>query len=406
LFRSAATGLDLNFAGGVFSLNNTRTSNPANIPGWSFSRTDTNGTATALDLAGNVIQFATGVPRITNRGILVEEARTNLLLRSTEFDNASWTKSNVSVTANAIAAPDGTTTADKAIAATGSVNPLLYTQTTLTAASYTVSVYAKAAELTWLAIRFDPATTKYSWFDLANGVVGTVDATHTATITALANGWYRCTVTATGTVATWFSVITPTTANNVSTYTGNSVNGIYIWGAQLEAGAFATSPIITTGAAGTRGADAPRLTVVGGEKTVIVEGIAPTTLTATLRCLVSLTTADFATYVVAGFTSTGTVQLFRKSSIGNTTLGVTSNVVTAGAPFKFAFTFGTDGTDASCLNGGTPVTNTGLAGVYTFTELRPGWWAGDPGPFNAYDGRIRVFDRRVTAAELQSLTAP
>jgi hypothetical protein len=80
LFRSA--GLDLNFAGGVFSLNNTRTSNPANIPGWSFSRTDTDGTATALDLAGNVIQFATGVPRITNRGILVEEARTNVQLRS------------------------------------------------------------------------------------------------------------------------------------------------------------------------------------------------------------------------------------------------------------------------------------------------------------------------------------
>jgi len=139
------------------------------------------------------------------------------------------------------------------------------------------------------------------------------------------------------------ALTTPASTATVNTGLAFSITGtktldftIRLYSPQLEAGAFATSPIITTGAAGTRGADAPRLTVVGGEKTVIVEGIAPTTLTATLRCLASLTTADFATYVVAGFTSTGTVQLFRKSSIGNTTLGVTSNVVTAGAPFKFA----------------------------------------------------------------------
>jgi hypothetical protein len=390
LFRSAA-GLDLNFAGGVFNLNNTRTSNPANIPGWSFSRTDTNGTATALDLAGNVIQFATGAPRITNRGILVEEARTNLLLNSAWAGVSSGAPTSWTVLLNG-----GGVAATSTI---GSPNAM-----TFTASANRPSIFqdvAVAANTTYSASLFVEANPNgLDAFQMLTLVGAPVGSTVTgATGVPVAGQRITATVAVGGTSGT----VTMRAGAGVSS---SSTGTVRLSLPQLELGAFATSPIITTGAAGTRGADAPRVTVVGGEKTVIVEGIAPTTLTATLRCLASLTTADFATYVVAGFTSTGTVQLFRKSSLGNTTLGVTSNVVTAGAPFKFAFTFGTDGTDASCLNGGTPVTNTGLAGVYTFTELRPGWWAGDPGPFNAYDGRIRVFDRRVTAAELQALTAP
>ena len=49
------------------------------------------------------------------KGFLVEEARTNLLLRSEEFDNANWTKSRATVTANAATAPDGTSNADKLV---------------------------------------------------------------------------------------------------------------------------------------------------------------------------------------------------------------------------------------------------------------------------------------------------
>jgi hypothetical protein len=416
--RLAATrGLDLDFAKGVYALNGPRL--PTFPAGWSFSRTDTNGTATALDLAGNVIQFATGVPRITNRGILVEEARTNSLRNSVAAGAVAGTPGTLptnwlelslaaGISREVVGAgtEDGLTYVDMRFFGTASTSPavqLNFEQVGVVAASaaqvWTTSCFTKlvAGSLTDIAavtLRLYPRTA------VPAELPGVVSSDLKSEITAA-----RARISA--------ALTTPASTATVNTGLAFSITGtktldftIRLYSPQLEAGAFATSPIITTGAAGTRGADAPRLTVVGGEKTVIVEGIAPTTLTATLRCLASLTTADFATYVVAGFTSTGTVQLFRKSSIGNTTLGVTSNVVTAGAPFKFAFTFGTDGTDASCLNGGTPVTNTGLAGVYTFTELRPGWWAGDPGPFNAYDGRIRVFDRRVTAAELQALTAP
>jgi len=46
-------------------------------------------------------------------GQTVAKAEENLLQYSQEFDNAYWTKSATTVTANATAAPDGTTTAEQ-----------------------------------------------------------------------------------------------------------------------------------------------------------------------------------------------------------------------------------------------------------------------------------------------------
>lgn len=51
----------------------------SNTPGWSFARASV---GTAEDLAGNIIQFASGEVRRTNRGVLIEDARTNLFLNS------------------------------------------------------------------------------------------------------------------------------------------------------------------------------------------------------------------------------------------------------------------------------------------------------------------------------------
>jgi hypothetical protein len=77
-------------------------------------------TATYVGSDGLIKTAATNVPRFAHDpvtgeglGLLIEEARTNLLLYSEQSDNAAWGKTNILTTANAVIAPDGTLTADK-----------------------------------------------------------------------------------------------------------------------------------------------------------------------------------------------------------------------------------------------------------------------------------------------------
>jgi hypothetical protein len=74
-------------------------------------------TATRVDENDLVSSVASNVPRIDYTGggcpsILLEPQRTNIVLRSEEFDNASFQKNLSSVSANTTTAPDGTLTAD------------------------------------------------------------------------------------------------------------------------------------------------------------------------------------------------------------------------------------------------------------------------------------------------------
>jgi len=195
------------------------------------------------------------------RGLLIEEQRTNLATYSEQFDNAAWTLNNSTITANSATAPDGTNTADKIVENTSNSAHGLYNTTAIDLPSGTVftwSVYAKAAGRNWLVIdAYTSAPNRYVWFDLQNGTVGTKEATITATITNVGNGWYRCTATRTSNQATvnGYIGLYAASADNVSIYTGDNTSGILIWGAQLEAGSFATSYIPTVASSVTRSAD-------------------------------------------------------------------------------------------------------------------------------------------------------
>jgi hypothetical protein len=408
LLAGTSTGLDLNFAGGVFSLNNTRTSNPAAIPGWSFSRTDTNGTATALDLAGNVIQFATGVPRITNRGLLVEEARTNLLLWSQTFDNASWIKTACTVTANQAIAPDGSLTADLVTDNSTSGTSLEQSVTVSSGAICTASRFIKYDDVPW--IRFvigDGVNFIRVWFNVQTGTVGTIVAAGTggnasATITPAANGFYRCTVTGSLTGVTSYAFFT-TTATADASVTRVSGGKRLEWGAQLEAGAFATSPIITTGAAGTRGADLPILTPVAFSQpfTVAAEWDLPLTASQSIQTIAYWTNATgYIRRIRAGSSETA-FQLINDANV----LDLNLNVAGATAAGVGRASLRAQTNDAR------PAVNSALLSldtscdIATMTIVRVGT-NGAAEQLNGYVRRIRVLPFAATDAQLQALTAP
>lgn len=222
------------------------------------------------DSAGTLTSTAIDVPRsnafgdydpstLDPRGWLIEAGATNIILRSQEFDNASWPKDEATVTSNAGVAPDGTTTADKLIDTTAA-STFHYTAQffTGTAQTYAQSVYAKAAELSWIELRLwnGASNVAQAYFDLGNGAIGTVTS-GTATIESVGNGWYRCTVAGAlaSTSGSCGHYILLATGNNGAIFTGNGSQGVLIWGAQLELGPFATSYIATTTAAVARGSD-------------------------------------------------------------------------------------------------------------------------------------------------------
>jgi hypothetical protein len=190
--------------------------------------------------------------------LLIEEQRVNLLLQSETFDNASWSKFNAAVTANAVVAPNGTLTADKLVETSGSsASAYVLSGVSITPVTYTFSVYAKASENSFLWLRVDALSfNRWAWVNVSNGTVGTAQSGLTVSTVSVGDGWYRCilTYTATATGNGSFYIGT-SSADNVLNDNGDGTSGIFIWGAQLEAGAFPTSYIPTVASQVTRSAD-------------------------------------------------------------------------------------------------------------------------------------------------------
>jgi len=247
-------------------------------PAVSFARAST---ATYMGPAGTLLTAAANAPRYeydglgSYLGLLIEEARTNISLRSAEIDNVAWNKSSVTVSANTATAPDGTTSMDLVVPSATAANHNVLQSVSKAASSitYTCSVYAKASSVNFLGFRLDSGSINgvYAVFDLLNGLVATAPTVSgsgftvgTASITAVGGGIYRCVCSyTTDTLTITRAVFVAQNANGnpfTFSYTGNGTDGIYLWGAQFETGAFATSYIPTTSAAVTRSADVATIT--------------------------------------------------------------------------------------------------------------------------------------------------
>ena len=262
----AVPSLDLRFADNKSLVDATTGQNLVTFTRAS-SGTYVDSTGTIKTATTNEARFDHNPTTGESLGLLVEEQRTNLLVRSEEFDNASWGKTDSTISANAATALTGENTADKIIGNAVTGYPRIsQTISVVSGNKYQLSVFAKQQEWGYLSLQAggtlwqSQGTSSGVRFNLTTGTVSAAyngQSTANASITNYGNGWYRCSVVWDCNATTASGVISILIGNLDSTSqpTGNGTSGLLLWGSQLEAGAFPTSYIPTTTAAATRSAD-------------------------------------------------------------------------------------------------------------------------------------------------------
>ena len=358
--------------------------------------TVTNSLGLIQTVQANTPRFDYDPVTLAAKGLLIEEQRTNLLTYSEQFDNAAWTKGDATVTANATTAPDGTTTADKLVENTANAAHFVNQSAGTVGVSETRTIYAKAAERTWLYLGIGAGSTAY--FDLVNGVTGNVVGA-TASISAVGNGWYRCSLNATR--ATNSNNVTATaSANGTITYTGDGTSGIFIWGAQLEAGSFATSYIPTVASQVTRSADVAS-----------VNTLSPwfNASSGSFYAEADITGAPAGNrlFEVHDGTDNNRLLLYTVNSASSTRFTdavAASSLPTSGVPFKAAGAF-TAGEYVVCYNGGTVGTAAPAALPTGLSAMVLGARRTGAQALNGHLRRVTFYPRRLSNAELQALTS-
>lgn len=220
-------------------------------------------TGYAQNAAGVLVPYAAHTPRL-GIGLLPEEARTNIAVQSQTF-GTSWTTTDTTVSSNSIAAPDGTITADTLTQ--GSAGTAIVSESLPIAANttYTGTFFLKRNNNDWVCVVLFNSTDQLNvWVNLATGALGTVTASGTASgivasVTALANGWYRVRVSGIVNAASTSALLAFLQVPSDGSVLRQNGAAVYAWGAQLELGAFPTSYIPTTTVAVARAADVPSL---------------------------------------------------------------------------------------------------------------------------------------------------
>ena len=217
------------------------------------------GSATRVNKEGLIETVGSNVPRLNYPlidgvvsgcpSLLLEPARTNLIQYSEDFSDAYWTKSGSSVTSGFIS-PDGTANAFKLVEGNGAAQHRIITSINVTSGlKYTESVFVKDfSGNRKIQLNNDGAGIN-SYFDLTTLAITNISGV--GKYTAMADGWYKFEVTGTA-ISTGIANTYIALANPTETYTGDGTSGVYLFGAQLEEGSYATSYIPTSGSTATR----------------------------------------------------------------------------------------------------------------------------------------------------------
>lgn len=257
---------DFDFAAGRYAFNGPYSNTlPAEFV---FTRT---GAGTAQKADGSYVSFATGVPRITDRGLLVEATRTNLLSRSTP-GGAGWFNDGITVSPSPALAwgpfsAFTVTSGGSAAHLTSASNIVIQEGQT-----YAVQVIYRRGSSGRCRVRLRNRTASVE--SIVGGLVGSLSSINSA-----AGSIANITNEVVGDQVYKVSFIfTPSASGDVSmgvgpdtSTVGETVDGLH---AGIEAGAFATSPIITTGVAATRESDfatLPLSLAENGQATILCE---------------------------------------------------------------------------------------------------------------------------------------
>ena len=209
------------------------------------------------------------VPRLDYLGsscprLLLEPQRTNLVTFSEQFGNAAWGKTNITISANNATSPDGYQNADTSLSdGVNAVHIIASNIISFTSGTaYSFSVFAKKGTNNFMQLIISSTVGgMFANFDLNNGTVGTLGTltgtTPTSSIVDYGNGWYRCVINfiPTATTSAYANFVIVTSASAARAEANTLSTSVILWGAQLEAGAYATSYIPTLGASVTRGAE-------------------------------------------------------------------------------------------------------------------------------------------------------
>jgi hypothetical protein len=317
---------------------------------------------------------------------LLEPQRTNLFLWSESFNDSSI-NTGVSLVANQYTSPDGYVNADKLVGATGTDRNILTIARTFgglsSSTAYTTSIYVYKDTATQCTLYIRDGST---------GIIVSTSVT-------LVAGWQR--------IERSFTTGASTTA--VNWYLGNTNGDIGIWGAQFEAGAYATSYIPTLSTSVTRVADAASKTGISSligqtEGTVMVEYNQSLIGQSATRRIFALSDGTTNNRITAYINSANGIDFYVRNSGGDLFLGTaaspignTKGVHKIGAAYK-------NGDYAVYLDGALIISGAGTAG--TIPACSRFDLGNQLGANDLYEPMMQalLFKTRLTNAQLAELT--
>ena len=341
------------------------------------------------------------------KGLLIEEARTNLLTYSSDFTNVIWNNTNVTVTAAATASPDGRTNASK-LAATATAATAFYQTATVAGTSATYSVYVKqgTGPTTFQNFGLRNVTTLtnllFITFNYSTGAIAYTTGSTGATAANVGNGWWRISLTATSGI---------TSGDTMAGYIGHSGavatagDFLYAYGAQLEAGAFATSYIPTVASTATRSADVATMTGSNfsswyrqDQGTFVVGFTLDKGIPSAQGRVINVDAGAGAGRVVDMYSTTAWV-----SYNGTTAFSSGVSAVTSASAVKAAAAYAS-GSYALAINGVAPGTDSSAL-LNTPTQMNIGRFSGGSNYLNGHIRTLQYYPNRLSNSQLQALTA-